>query len=196
MFDQFRRSHGSPVVSPITFRCRFSDCIPKLYPIFSTAPRRLEVFFRLHRHTAITSALVCEFLPQLMRQIPKRAIIVRYRLNTHHTRRVDKLMTRTPRPPLEYSPPYLLELHPFEYHWTYLKHSRLVNQAAHEIGRLAQLTHCNARAVQKSPAPLYAFLRHISLFLPFKDVNYKGINKIWAERSPIWDCKEAHSMTM
>ena len=134
--------------------------------VVSPRRHRVRLFFRLHPHVAIKAPLIRDFLCQLSRHLPGRAIIIWDRLNTHRARVVTRYLASKPRLALEYLPPYAPELNPVEYVWGYLKGNPLANRPELDIDALIASTRHHTRCLQHKPRLLRSFLYSSSLFSP------------------------------
>ncbi len=126
--------------------------------------REVRLYFQLLVDENFNSVAGLEFLKQLARHFRDPLLLVWDRAKIHRGLQIEVFLDV-----LEwrqfYCPPYVPELDPVEYLWSYLKTKPLANPACPEVAPLAAAGRRHARSLQHKTALLRSFIRRGPLSL-------------------------------
>jgi len=135
-------------------------------PVISALNPNGKLIFKLLRKK-ISSKEVIQFLSQMLKQHPRRhLIVVMDRARPHTSQETTNFIRMNPRLHVFYLPPYSPDLNPDEQVWNYLKNEELKSHKANSTEELRKLSQQKLRRLAKSRTTLRAlfFRSHVADF--------------------------------
>ncbi len=123
-----------------------------------------ELLFRFLPGQNVNKERVKEYLQALLRQYPRRKLLVIWdRLSAHVSTLVKEFILSEPRLEQDYLPAYAPELNPVEYVWQRLKYRDLANYTPATVEELYQKAQEKSNALQSRQDLIQSFLDHCPL---------------------------------
>lgn len=121
-----------------------------------------RLFLKSYRQ-AISSDQVMDFLDHLQRQLRGRLLLVWDSSPTHVSKKLRSYLANgaARRLQVERLPGYAPDLNPTEWVWSYFKLGPLANVACDTVREVQQLVRQATRRLQRHPALIQSFIRHV-----------------------------------